>query len=220
MNIGSARRGGCARRGRAAAEHRASARARGCSGAAGAPSPVARVCLPGALGPCVVADREIVALIAYLRRLGNNLEPAKREQKPAAGSEGESLARRLAGSAHVFSQERGPLASLNFVTAHDRYALKAFDVNAVKVLAPIKYPWNLMAASANYKAHAEGMGVAGAGGAAAPPPAAQAASPGAPVSYTHLRAHETVLELACRLLLEKKKTNKASPHTPLHTCVY
>ena len=56
----------------------------------------------------------------------------------------------------------------------------AFDVNAVKVLAPIKYPWNLMAASANYKAHAEGMGVAGAGGAAAPPPAAQAASPGAP----------------------------------------
>ena len=25
-----------------------------------------------------------------------------------------------------------------------------------------------------------------------------------PVSYTHLRAHETVLELVCRLLLEKK----------------
>ena len=28
------------------------------------------------------------------------------------------------------------------------------------------------------------------------------------VSYTHLRAHETVLDLVCRLLLEKKKTNK------------
>mgnify|MGYP003381556403 CR=1 FL=1 len=26
------------------------------------------------------------------------------------------------------------------------------------------------------------------------------------VSYTHLRAHETVLELVCRLLLEKKNT--------------
>ena len=26
-----------------------------------------------------------------------------------------------------------------------------------------------------------------------------------PVSYTHLRAHETVLHLVCRLLLEKKK---------------
>ena len=26
-----------------------------------------------------------------------------------------------------------------------------------------------------------------------------------PVSYTHLRAHETVLALVCRLLLEKKK---------------
>ena len=30
------------------------------------------------------------------------------------------------------------------------------------------------------------------------------AEPGA-VSYTHLRAHETVLDLVCRLLLEKKK---------------
>ena len=30
-----------------------------------------------------------------------------------------------------------------------------------------------------------------------------------PVSYTHLRAHETVLDLVCRLLLEKKKTKTA-----------
>ena len=29
----------------------------------------------------------------------------------------------------------------------------------------------------------------------------------APVSYTHLRAHETVLDLVCRLLLEKKTHN-------------
>ena len=28
-----------------------------------------------------------------------------------------------------------------------------------------------------------------------------------PVSYTHLRAHETDSYLVCRLLLEKKKTN-------------
>ena len=28
------------------------------------------------------------------------------------------------------------------------------------------------------------------------------------VSYTHLRAHETVLDLVCRLLLEKKTTKK------------
>ena len=27
-----------------------------------------------------------------------------------------------------------------------------------------------------------------------------------PVSYTHLRAHETVLDLVCRLLLETKNT--------------
>ena len=30
----------------------------------------------------------------------------------------------------------------------------------------------------------------------------------APVSYTHLRAHETVLDLVCRLLLETKKKHK------------
>ena len=29
----------------------------------------------------------------------------------------------------------------------------------------------------------------------------------ATVSYTHLRAHETVLDLVCRLLLEKKNTS-------------
>ncbi len=33
------------------------------------------------------------------------------------------MARRLAGSAHVFSQVRGPLASVNFVTAHDGFTL-------------------------------------------------------------------------------------------------
>ena len=54
----------------------------------------------------------------------------------------------------------------------------AFDVSAVSVKAPIKYPWNLMAASANYKAHAVGMGATGAyaaPGQAAPAPAAPAA---------------------------------------------
>ncbi len=33
------------------------------------------------------------------------------------------MARRLAGSAHVFAQHRGPLASVNFVTAHDGFTL-------------------------------------------------------------------------------------------------
>mgnify|MGYP003381580513 CR=1 FL=1 len=38
-----------------------------------------------------------------------------------------------------------------------------------------------------------------------------------PVSYTHLRAHETVLDLVCRLLLEKKKndTNKTNSQVTL-----
>ena len=34
-----------------------------------------------------------------------------------------TLARRLAGSAQVFSQERGPLASVNFITAHDGFTM-------------------------------------------------------------------------------------------------
>ena len=37
-----------------------------------------------------------------------------------------------------------------------------------------------------------------------------------PVSYTHLRAHETVLDLVCRLLLEKKKESKAAAGTQNH----
>ena len=39
------------------------------------------------------------------------------------------------------------------------------------------------------------------------------------VSYTHLRAHETVLDLVCRLLLEKKKpatTNHATSSSRYH----
>ena len=34
-----------------------------------------------------------------------------------------------------------------------------------------------------------------------------------PVSYTHLRAHETPEHLVCRLLLEKKKTKKKKKTT-------
>ena len=34
------------------------------------------------------------------------------------------------------------------------------------------------------------------------------------VSYTHLRAHETVLDLVCRLLLEKKKHTVATATLP------
>ena len=46
-------------------------------------------------------------------------------------------------------------------------------------------------------------------------PGYQAATLVTPVSYTHLRAHETVLDLVCRLLLEKKKnatTTKIAIH--------
>ncbi len=38
-----------------------------------------------------------------------------------------------------------------------------------------------------------------------------------PVSYTHLRAHETVLDLVCRLLLEKKQTNNCYDKTGIVT---
>ena len=38
-----------------------------------------------------------------------------------------------------------------------------------------------------------------------------------PVSYTHLRAHETVLDLVCRLLLEKKTKSQHTNITQLAT---
>ena len=37
------------------------------------------------------------------------------------------------------------------------------------------------------------------------------------VSYTHLRAHETVLDIVCRLLLEKKNIDTQYPHTIVST---
>ena len=41
-----------------------------------------------------------------------------------------------------------------------------------------------------------------------------------PVSYTHLRAHETVLDLVCRLLLEKKKNTKEQHIETSYTLLY
>ena len=42
---------------------------------------------------------------------------------------------------------------------------------------------------------------------------------GIAVSYTHLRAHETVLDLVCRLLLEKKKT-KYTTHKHFYARIF
>ncbi|MHA6694237.1 glycogen debranching protein GlgX [Homoserinimonas sp. A520] len=52
------------------------------------------------------------------------LTDVAKARKHGVASEGiGSMARRLAGSAHKFSQERGPLASVNFITAHDGFTL-------------------------------------------------------------------------------------------------
>ena len=40
------------------------------------------------------------------------------------------------------------------------------------------------------------------------------------VSYTHLRAHETVLDLVCRLLLEKKKKQRTPTTIPSYIKTY
>src|SRR5665811_705942 len=50
-----------------------------------------------------------------------------------------------------------------------------------------------------------------------PPPTGTTSTSGASVSYTHLRAHETVLDLVCRLLLEKKKKKKKQNTTRKQT---
>ena len=41
-----------------------------------------------------------------------------------------------------------------------------------------------------------------------------------PVSYTHLRAHETVIDLVCRLLLEKKKKHTHNTHNNISVWNY
>ena len=41
-----------------------------------------------------------------------------------------------------------------------------------------------------------------------------------PVSYTHLRAHETVLDIVCRLLLEKKKLITSDDTSNAHDVTY
>ena len=46
-------------------------------------------------------------------------------------------------------------------------------------------------------------------------PVAGIRAPMKPVTYTHLRAHETVLDLVCRLMIAKKKKNKKQ-HTHLY----
>jgi 2-keto-4-pentenoate hydratase/2-oxohepta-3-ene-1,7-dioic acid hydratase in catechol pathway len=46
----------------------------------------------------------------------------------------------------------------------------AYDLDNVSIQAPIKYPWNVIAAAANYKAHATGMAAEEDDGAAGAPP--------------------------------------------------
>src|SRR5262245_47121422 len=70
----------------------------------------------------------------------------------------------------------------------------AFDVAKVSFKAPIKYPWNVLAAAANYKAHAEGMGNPGAKPAApsAPAPSAPAAGAAPPAGFDATAAERIV----------------------------
>ncbi len=55
----------------------------------------------------------------------------------------------------------------------------AYDAAKVTFQAPIQYPWNLLAAAANYRAHAEGMGAVQRPPAAAPAAPAAGGRPGA-----------------------------------------
>lgn len=100
----------------------------------------------------------------------------------------------------------------NFFGAQSTAGLPfAYDVAAVKVLAPIKYPWNLMAASANYKAHAQGMGAAGAGGATPAPAApATAPAPSRPAAGFDASAADRVVPIATRRSCSPSRRARAS----------
>src|SRR5665811_2507519 len=84
-----------------------------------------------------------------------------------------------------------PTRWLNFTTNKGSDLAQSFMVD--NLITPLVYSWNF---NVQYQIAPTWMIEAGYVG-----------SRGIhPVSYTHLRAHETVLDLVCRLLLEKKKT--------------
>ncbi len=58
----------------------------------------------------------------------------------------------------------------------------AFDADKVSFKAPIKYPWNVLAAAANYKLHAQGMAASGGQPPAAPPAGSSPAGAQPPAS--------------------------------------
>ena len=78
----------------------------------------------------------------------------------------------------------------------------AADTVGDPVLGTVQHP--LLPFLLSGGGHAHGV-AAGAGLGERPSAEPFAGSELGAVSYTHLRAHETVLDLVCRLLLEKKK---------------
>ncbi|MEW6323470.1 MAG: fumarylacetoacetate hydrolase family protein [Acidobacteriota bacterium] len=112
------------------------------------------------LGPRVLDVQEASAHVARVAKL------------PAVGVPGEmrALIEQYATVAPRLYQ-----VANHFRTASTEGLPFAFDFGRVAVKAPIKYPWNLLAAAANYRAHAEGMG---AGPAGAPPAQGGAAGGG------------------------------------------
>lgn len=92
----------------------------------------------------------------------------------------------------------------------------AYDPAAVTVRAPIKYPWNLIAASANYKAHAQGMGQAGAGQ-AAPAPAASSAAPRPAAGFDASAADRIVPDRDAPILFAKSaRSGIIDPNEPFY----
>ena len=78
------------------------------------------------------------------------------------------------------------------------------QVQAAKTSSGIQLTWDALPEAGNYRIYRATNGCDGTF-----QRVAETSEPGwldtSAVSYTHLRAHETVLDLVCRLLLEKKK---------------
>src|SRR5665811_2578020 len=105
------------------------------------------------------------------------LEPVENLPSPIFRTKG--LPRESCGSNNpLVPASSQDIAALFATREGDRYAMHASHLNEqmVRVLRTIGYDVGFCRGSGQY-----------------------------PVSYTHLRAHETVLDLVCRLLLEKKK---------------
>jgi 2-keto-4-pentenoate hydratase/2-oxohepta-3-ene-1,7-dioic acid hydratase in catechol pathway len=162
----------------------------GATGAQGAPSD--KPDNPFKLATFEAGGKVRVGLVLGTRVLdidGANEYVAQRAKLPRVGSPGEMRA--LIEQYERLAPRLYQIANY-FKTTTTEGLPFAFDAAKVSFKAPIKYPWNVLAAAANYKAHAAGMGSPGAKPATPTAPATSAPAAPPPAGFDATAADRIV----------------------------